>query len=116
MTVPRLTMDSKYPGLMLVEVNHNEPCYMTREDARDFGIAVLAMTEQGFMRAFPEYNDDTLGSCGCIDYHMADCPTRTGGSWDSTGEPDEGYDGGPDMDDEDDYALDIREHGKDNDR
>ncbi len=19
-----------------------------------------------------------LGSCGCVDYHMADCPTRTG--------------------------------------
>jgi hypothetical protein len=22
--------------------------------------------------------DETLGSCGCTDYHMADCPTRTG--------------------------------------
>lgn len=21
---------------------------------------------------------DTLGACGCRDYHMADCPTRTG--------------------------------------
>jgi len=21
---------------------------------------------------------DALGSCGCTDYHMADCPTRTG--------------------------------------
>lgn len=21
--------------------------------------------------------DETLGSCGCTDYHMADCPTRT---------------------------------------
>lgn len=21
---------------------------------------------------------DTLGPCGCTDYHMADCPTRTG--------------------------------------
>ncbi len=24
--------------------------------------------------------DDALGSCGCVDYHYADCPTRTGGS------------------------------------
>ena len=24
--------------------------------------------------------DDTLGPCGCTDYHMADCPTRTGGT------------------------------------
>jgi len=24
--------------------------------------------------------DDTLGPCGCTDYHLADCPTRTGGS------------------------------------
>lgn len=23
-------------------------------------------------------DDDTLGPCGCTDYHMADCPTRTG--------------------------------------
>lgn len=23
-------------------------------------------------------NPDALGSCGCVDYHMADCPTRTG--------------------------------------
>jgi hypothetical protein len=22
-------------------------------------------------------DDWTLGSCGCTDYHMADCPTRT---------------------------------------
>ena len=22
--------------------------------------------------------DGTLGPCGCTDYHMADCPTRTG--------------------------------------
>jgi hypothetical protein len=21
-------------------------------------------------------HDDTLGACGCTDYHMADCPTR----------------------------------------
>lgn len=24
--------------------------------------------------------DDTLGPCGCTDYHLADCPTRTGGA------------------------------------
>lgn len=22
-------------------------------------------------------NDDSLGPCGCVDYHMADCPLRT---------------------------------------
>jgi len=27
-----------------------------------------------------EDDDDTLGACGCRDYHAADCPTRTGGS------------------------------------
>lgn len=21
--------------------------------------------------------DETLGPCGCVDYHMADCPTRS---------------------------------------
>lgn len=27
----------------------------------------------------PESDDDeTLGPCGCVDYHTADCPTRTG--------------------------------------
>lgn len=27
------------------------------------------------------YTDtDALGPCGCTDYHMSDCPTRTGGS------------------------------------
>lgn len=25
-----------------------------------------------------KHDDDTLGPCGCTDYHMADCPTRTG--------------------------------------
>lgn len=24
--------------------------------------------------------DETLGSCGCVDYHLADCPIRTGGN------------------------------------
>jgi len=24
------------------------------------------------------YDNESLGSCGCTDYHMADCPTRTG--------------------------------------
>jgi hypothetical protein len=23
-------------------------------------------------------DDDVLGPCGCTDYHMSDCPTRTG--------------------------------------
>lgn len=34
----------------------------------------------------PAEDDDTLGPCGCTDYHMADCPLRTGssdyGDWD----------------------------------
>ena len=25
-------------------------------------------------------DDHTLGACGCIDYHYADCPTRQGGT------------------------------------
>jgi hypothetical protein len=25
-------------------------------------------------------DDGTLGACGCVDYHAADCPTRTGGA------------------------------------
>lgn len=29
---------------------------------------------------------DTLGPCGCTDYHMSDCPTRTGGSVIFTGD------------------------------
>jgi len=34
-----------------------------------------------FVPALPaEDDDDTLGPCGCTDYHMADCPTRTGGT------------------------------------
>lgn len=28
-------------------------------------------------------DDETLGPCGCVDYHMSDCPTRTGGSFSS---------------------------------
>lgn len=27
-----------------------------------------------------ERDDDTLGPCGCTDYHMADCDLVTGGS------------------------------------
>lgn len=28
----------------------------------------------------PADEDETLGACGCTDYHMADCSTRTGGT------------------------------------
>lgn len=31
-----------------------------------------------FVPALPVEDDDTLGACGCRDYHSADCPTRTG--------------------------------------
>jgi hypothetical protein len=24
-----------------------------------------------------DLNEDTLGPCGCVDYHLADCPLRT---------------------------------------
>lgn len=58
MAVPTLTLDSKYPGLMAVAIpfrtavprEGEATVRMTREEARDFGIAVLAMSEQGFMR------------------------------------------------------------------
>lgn len=53
MSVPTLTLDSQHPGLMAVTVGGptgSHTCRMTREEARDFGIAVLAMSEQGFMR------------------------------------------------------------------
>lgn len=37
--------------------------------------------------------DDTLGPCGCVDYHMADCDLKTGGSVIFTGDdPDDWYD------------------------
>lgn len=34
---------------------------------------------------------ETLGACGCTDYHMADCPTRTGYA-DSMRDPYDEYD------------------------
>jgi len=43
-----------------------------------------------------ERNEDdyTLGPCGCTDYHMADCPIRTGDGYDDP------YDADPfDLDD-----------------
>lgn len=27
-----------------------------------------------------EIDDETLGPCGCVDYHVADCPLRTADS------------------------------------
>jgi hypothetical protein len=32
-----------------------------------------------------EEEHEKLGACGCTDYHMADCPTRTGAYDDSNG-------------------------------
>jgi hypothetical protein len=32
---------------------------------------------KGFAKTY-DAPSDTLGPCGCTDYHMADCPTRTG--------------------------------------
>lgn len=39
-------------------------------------------TRVRFVPALPDVpaEDETLGACGCTDYHLADCPTRTGGS------------------------------------
>lgn len=41
-------------------------------------------TDCGEIDVNPEIHDcepnETLGSCGCVDYHYSDCPIRTGGS------------------------------------
>lgn len=39
-------------------------------------------------------DDGTLGPCGCVDYHMADCPLMTDrfGGHDDPPEPDDDYD------------------------
>lgn len=29
------------------------------------------------LRLVTKAEPETLGSCGCVDYHMADCPLRT---------------------------------------
>jgi hypothetical protein len=50
------------------------------------------MTYQGFIPPYDvepddepeEEHDDTLGSCGCVDYHVADCHLVTGGSGERT--------------------------------
>ena len=35
--------------------------------------------DMSLIRDEPKTEDDwTLGSCGCIDYHYSDCPTRGG--------------------------------------
>ena len=64
MTAPTLTLDSKYPGLIGVWDGTNSGFVhrMTREEARQFGIDVLVMSEQGFMRAEPAH-DDHCGDC-----------------------------------------------------
>lgn len=33
-----------------------------------------------FVPPLPEPEPETLGACGCTDYHLADCPIRTGGA------------------------------------
>ena len=57
--------------------------------------AEIAPTDEVWMRealgAATTAREDTLGACGCIDYHMADCPIMTGGR-DYYDEPD--YDDG----------------------
>lgn len=40
--------------------------------------------------------DDTLGPCGCVDYHYADCPTR--GGYEEYGRYELDYDDPRDMD------------------
>ena len=42
----------------------------TREDGR--------FPTGGHYFAEPEEDEYSLGSCGCTDYHMADCPLVTG--------------------------------------
>lgn len=70
MTVPVLSLDSKYPGLMRVTVlsdNTEASVLITREEARQFGIDVLVMSEQGFMRAEPAgpgtYDPECCAAC-----------------------------------------------------
>lgn len=40
---------------------------------RDLESAIRYVTND-----YPDGDDDVLGSCGCTDYHLADCPIRTG--------------------------------------
>lgn len=46
-------------------------------------------------------DNDTLGPCGCTDYHMSDCPTRGG----SVAPADDDWTTGQDLDDLLDYLL-----------
>lgn len=41
-----------------------------------FTADLVAVMEFDFDSSEPE-QDESLGPCGCTDYHMADCPTRT---------------------------------------
>jgi len=46
-------------------------------------VAAEVLEENGFARNalniwMPDEENLSLGSCGCTDYHMADCPTRGG--------------------------------------
>jgi len=38
---------------------------------------IHSMMEFDFDSPTDESDDETLGPCGCTDYHMSDCPTRT---------------------------------------
>lgn len=38
---------------------------------------------QPAVRAMAEADPEALGPCGCTDYHLADCPIRTGGTYSS---------------------------------
>lgn len=47
----------------------------------EWGAVVAKVTRTGPVYTLtlkPERDDWTLGPCGCVDYHYADCPLRTG--------------------------------------
>jgi hypothetical protein len=50
------------------------------DDAVSFVPALPDPDPQPNLAAFRPREDDTLGACGCRDYHSADCPLRTGGT------------------------------------
>lgn len=56
---------------------------LTEDANRHIHDAMNSLTKAVIAIEFDEPKDDeeddgTLGPCGCVDYHVADCPTRTG--------------------------------------
>lgn len=49
-------------------------------DAAQFALRLNIEGEDERLVVPSEGQYETLGPCGCVDYHYADCPLRTGGS------------------------------------